>query len=90
MQGTSSGKYRLDQMLNLFTWLAGLLSSCVMERLVVVRMKLMRTKRRAARVLASSTGSLVSALRGGGREISIFTADPFLIWREIISKLALL
>ena len=69
-------------MCNLFTWLAGLLSSCVMERLVVVRMKLRRTKRRAARVLASPTGSLVSALRGGGREISIFTADPFLMWRE--------
>ena len=58
----------------------GFLSSCVMERLAVVKTKLTRTKTRAVQVFQYSLGNFVlSSLSPEGISISILTADPFLL-----------
>ena len=58
-------------------------SSWVMERLIVVNKKLIRTKMMAQQVFHRSLGNLVVwTLSQEGISISILTTDPFLQWRS--------
>ena len=69
------------------TLLEGLLSSWVMEREVVVRMKLRRTKSSATHVFHFSIGNFVSEERSVvGRSISIWIAEPLRALRGLRHK----
>ena len=76
MSWTPQGHCDWHHLLNTLLW--GLLSSWVMEREVVVRTKLRRTKRSATQVFHRSIGNFVSEDRSAaGSSISILIAEPF-------------
>ena len=76
MSWKSLGHCVWHHLLNTLLW--GLLSSWVMEREVVVRTKLRRTKRSATQVFHRSIGNFVSEDRSAaGSSISILIAEPF-------------